>query len=65
MCYYTLSIDGGARLERLSADGVARSIADSMQKLCESIEQAGYNEIDWYYTADAHDGHVFEPTQAA
>lgn len=26
MCYYTLSIDGGARLERLSADGVAHAV---------------------------------------
>ena len=43
-------------------DSVARSIAESMYELCKSIEQAGYNEIDWYYTADAHDGHVYDET---
>lgn len=26
MCYYTLSIDGGPRLERLSADNVAHAV---------------------------------------
>lgn len=26
MCYYTLSIDGGPRLERLSADSVAHAV---------------------------------------
>ena len=46
------------------ADSVADSIAKSMYELCKSIEQEGYDEIDWYYTADAHDGHVYDETGA-
>lgn len=44
------------------ADSVADSIAESMYELCKSIEQTGYDEIDWYYTEDAHDGHVYDET---
>lgn len=61
LCYW---LEGSAFFRDMDCDTAAQKIADSMQELCKTIEQAGYDEIDWYYTADAHDGNIYDATGA-
>ena len=62
MCYYTLSIDGGARLERLRADGVAWAVtyealrnggASATVRACRTGAKA--HTLDLHYTGPGGD----------